>query len=437
MKLKRIFHRAATGALCLILCVCALTQTALAKTPERPIPDGYFGTNPKTCTLTLNNYPHQGMTVKLYRIADVSQDVKFTATKNFEKILKDLDNGKYQNFNISSQAEWTALANGLDSVLAGVSPVKPTKTGTTDKNGSVKFTGLQRGLYLIVNDIHVTTKTVNGVTAEYRVDSAPMLVCLPNWVEQKNPDGTSVEDWSNNVEIAVKTSEYLNEKFPLTVIKIWLAADGKPLTSGGHPKWIEVELYQDNRLYGSQILDQNKWSCTWEDLPPGHKYWIREIMPDGTEQKYNVEITQVGGGALNEDGVLVQAVTIRLVNREKPTTPPPNPPGTNPPGTNPPGTNPPGTNPPGTNPPGTNPPGTNPPTPPVEIDDPDIPLGNLPSTDPNDPPEEIEIDDPDIPLGDIPQTGQLWWPVPLMAVAGLFLVLIGFVRRRGGEYDEE
>ena len=94
MKLKRIFHRAATGALCLILCVCALTQTALAKTPERPIPDGYFGTNPKTCTLTLNNYPHQGMTVKLYRIADVSQDVKFTATKNFEKILKDLDNGK-------------------------------------------------------------------------------------------------------------------------------------------------------------------------------------------------------------------------------------------------------------------------------------------------------------------------------------------------------
>lgn len=76
-------------------------------------------------------------------------------------------------------------------------------------------------------------------------------------------------------------------------------------------------------------------------------------------------------------------------------------------------------------------------SPSVEIDDPDIPLGDLPSTDPDAPPEEIEIDDPDIPLGDIPQTGQLWWPVPLMGVVGLFLLLIGCIRRRRSEYDEE
>ena len=284
----------------------------------------------------------------------------------------------------------------------------------------------------------MTQRTANGVTSEYMVDSAPTLVCLPNWVEQTKPDGTVIEDWTNEVEIAVKTSVYLNDKFPLTVVKVWLDAGGNNLPSGGHPSWIKVELYQDNQLYGSEILDYQKWHYTWEDLPPGHKYWIREVMPDGTEQRYNVEITQVSGSALNKNGVLVQSVTITLVNREKPTTPPTNPTNpTPPPGTNPPGSNPPGTYPPGSNPPGTYPPGTNPPTPPVEIDDPDIPLGDLPSTDRDDPPDEIEIDDPSIPLGDIPQTGQLWWPVPLMAVAGLFLVLIGFVRRRGGEYDEE
>ncbi len=35
-------------------------------------------------------------------------------------------------------------------------------------------------------------------------------------------------------------------------------------------------------------------------------------------------------------------------------------------------------------------------------------------------------DDPDL-----PQTGQLWWPVPVLVAAGLFLILLGQVRRRG------
>lgn len=51
--------------------------------------------------------------------------------------------------------------------------------------------------------------------------------------------------------------------------------------------------------------------------------------------------------------------------------------------------------------------------------------------------EEIELDDPDVPLGDLPQTGQLWWPVPILAIAGLMLMIVGIIRRRtGGYYDE-
>lgn len=42
-------------------------------------------------------------------------------------------------------------------------------------------------------------------------------------------------------------------------------------------------------------------------------------------------------------------------------------------------------------------------------------------------------DEPDEPQ--LPQTGQLWWPVPTLAVAGLFLIAVGLLRRRGG-YDE-
>lgn len=38
---------------------------------------------------------------------------------------------------------------------------------------------------------------------------------------------------------------------------------------------------------------------------------------------------------------------------------------------------------------------------------------------------------PVLPSGpNLPQTGQLWWPVPVLTIIGLFLILIGWVRRK-------
>ena len=37
--------------------------------------------------------------------------------------------------------------------------------------------------------------------------------------------------------------------------------------------------------------------------------------------------------------------------------------------------------------------------------------------------------------GKLPQTGQLWWPVPLLAVTGTALILVGWLRRK--EYGDE
>lgn len=43
---------------------------------------------------------------------------------------------------------------------------------------------------------------------------------------------------------------------------------------------------------------------------------------------------------------------------------------------------------------------------------------------------------PDNPKGKkLPQTGQLWWPVPVLLMAGLTLVVIGLVRRREDSYE--
>ena len=49
-------------------------------------------------------------------------------------------------------------------------------------------------------------------------------------------------------------------------------------------------------------------------------------------------------------------------------------------------------------------------------------------------------DKPDKPSGvnsgRLPQTGQLWWPVPVLLLAGLLLVIIGTVMRSHGKMQE-
>lgn len=37
----------------------------------------------------------------------------------------------------------------------------------------------------------------------------------------------------------------------------------------------------------------------------------------------------------------------------------------------------------------------------------------------------------------LPQTGQLWWPVPVLLSLGLVCILVGMLRRRGGDHEQE
>lgn len=45
----------------------------------------------------------------------------------------------------------------------------------------------------------------------------------------------------------------------------------------------------------------------------------------------------------------------------------------------------------------------------------------------------VPTDEPDDPK--LPQTGQLWWPVPILALAGLALILLGVLRRKESSYE--
>lgn len=70
----------------------------------------------------------------------------------------------------------------------------------------------------------------------------------------------------------------------------------------------------------------------------------------------------------------------------------------------------------------------------ITIDEPDVPLA--PANPPRKPPSGTTIIDGNVPLARLPQTGLLWWPVPVMGIAGVVLLLVGWWGRskagRGG-----
>ena len=78
--------------------------------------------------------------------------------------------------------------------------------------------------------------------------------------------------------------------------------------------------------------------------------------------------------------------------------------------------------------------GGNEPDPPIDIPDPEPP-----KVEPPEPPIEvidpepeppIDIPDPETPKGELPQTGMLQWPIPLMAMAGLVLFSLGWLKEQ-------
>ena len=50
--------------------------------------------------------------------------------------------------------------------------------------------------------------------------------------------------------------------------------------------------------------------------------------------------------------------------------------------------------------------------------------------------DEIVLEDPEVPLASLPQTGQLWWPVPMLAMGGMISLLLGLIWNRRSQDDE-
>ncbi len=395
MRLKTYLRGTVSWGLCLLICISGLTQTVLAANGNAPTKKLPLDT---ICSLTLE-FPCGGLPVELYQVASVDSDVNYTAVGGFETILKKLNQDLEPK---ATAGEWKTLATTLNSELPG-SGIEPVREGKTQLDGGkavVKFSDLPPGLYLIKPQ-----KTYYDKAERTTYTTEPRLVCLPNWMEAGEAYTWLTDVYANFREKVTAESDTPGpdpgpppekpKPTSVSVSKVWLDEAGRPLSD--HPASIQVELWGNGKLHETVTLSQeNGWSHIWTDLDAKSEWTVREVGVSG----YQVSVS-------TNNGKNYKITNTRPVDPKDPDDPDDNTPD--------------------------DPPDI--PTPPIDIDDPDVPLGPPPKT-PGDPYEIIELDDPDVPLADLPQTGQLWWPVPLLAAGGLFLFLIGWVKHRGAQ-DEE
>ena len=122
-------------ALLFCLCLCLLPCTAHADQSSW---------DSKTCTLTViydyNDKYFADVNVKLYHIADLSENYEFTLTSQFAASGLEL-NG------IQSQHEWDVINSSLQAYIIA-NKVPASYEDLTDEKGQARFSSLSPGLYM-------------------------------------------------------------------------------------------------------------------------------------------------------------------------------------------------------------------------------------------------------------------------------------------------
>lgn len=265
-------------------------------------------------------------TFKLYRVADmVTPFAEFELAgdfKDYPVIINDLDSAGWKR---------AALSLATYAEADNIAPLQTYTVSNSDPEKVKPFVDLPAGLYLVTFDRVVLDKWIYTM--------APILVSLPT-----RKDGS--DDWIYDVPIsASKWQAEERDMLDLTVLKVWDDAGWKD----SRPKKITVELLKDGKSTNQKIdlPHNNKWSYTWKDLDPDHKWSVRE---NPVPEHYTVDIDQEDNG------------TYVITNTR---------------------------------------------------------------------PEKESTDKK------LPQTGLDWWPVAVLAVAGMALFFLGWLRRRQEDDDDE
>lgn len=255
MTKRRLVEICMLFCMCFLLLPCTISAVSTVNAAE-PI------SLTTDCTLTAvysyNNTAFSGISVSVYRIADVSEDCRYTYTDEFEACALPL-NG------MQSDSEWDSLRSTLEAYILVYKP-EPYATAVTDDDGRAYFDKLEPGLYFI--------PSVQYSSGGNRYSFSCSLTALPG-LDQK--DGT----WDYTIQVKpkpeVKTDEA--EKIPYKVIKLWKDAGNEY----ARPESITIDIYKDGELVNTVSLSEDtNWSYQWDAEDDGSVWTVMERnVPEG------------------------------------------------------------------------------------------------------------------------------------------------------------
>jgi hypothetical protein len=240
--------------LCLILTPCAgavSTADALAPIAEDA-----------KCSLTLtygcNGTVFPDLPIKLYRVALVSGDARYTLTPEFQTSGLEL-NG------IRTNGEWDVIRTSLEAHIPA-NGIAPHHTALTDPNGQVVFAGLEPGMYLAA--------TVYAEQSGWGYAFGAALVAVPGLSE--------TGCWQYDVTVDPKPdilppSE--PEELQYQVLKLWKDEGNEEK----RPSTIEIEIFRNGESQETVILSkENNWAYRWTAAADGaHWQVVERNIPQG------------------------------------------------------------------------------------------------------------------------------------------------------------
>lgn len=250
-----MIHRK-VGIVVFLLCLCfhlmpyQVMAASTSDAVEPIIPE-------KECSLTVSyccdETAFSGIQVKLYRIAEVSADFRYTLAQSFAA------SGLILN-GIRTAGEWNIVRSTLEAHILAYN-IAPEFTSVTNEDGQVSFESLKTGMYLaIVNQVEQDD-------LHYRFDSA--LIALPG-IEQ---DGRWQYQVSVNAKGEVLPPVDPDEEVELKVLKLWRGDEGR----NDRPKSVEVEIFCDGSSYKTVILsEENHWAYSWSAMDDGSNWTVVE-----------------------------------------------------------------------------------------------------------------------------------------------------------------
>lgn len=249
------------GAVALLICICLCLMPLRAMAASTSDANEMIVTG-RLCDLTVSfrygETAFADLPVKLYRVADVSADFRYTLTAPFAGYGLVL-NG------IRTNSEWNVIRSTLEANIIA-DRITEDASAVTDGSGQVSFSSLRPGLYLAVPGTGAVGDT------QYVFESA--LVALPGL----GTDGY----WQYQVAVTAKGAPLPpvdgDSEVSYKILKLW---NGD--SSSRRPREIQVEIFRNGESYKTVTLSKDSnWSYTWTAEDDGATWTVAERnVPSG------------------------------------------------------------------------------------------------------------------------------------------------------------